>query len=127
LLWVVAEIIAVFILLSLPGSNFQNHAKWFGDIPVDKLVHIALFGSLAFSFLVHFEKTQILALQSVRAKAMVLLFCIVYGIGMEFYQEHFVPSRGFEVSDMLADAVGSLLALPFFYRTRKFQNKHKHL
>jgi VanZ family protein len=124
LLWVVAEIIAIFILLSLPASNFQNHAKWFGDFPMDKLVHIALFGSLAFSILVHFEKTKIHALQSVRAKAMVLLFCVLYGIGMEFYQEYFVPSRGFEVSDMLADAVGALLALPFFYWSHKFQKKH---
>jgi VanZ family protein len=124
LLWVVAEIIAIFILLSLPGSNFQNHAKWFGDFPMDKLVHIALFGSLAFSFLVHFEKTKIHALQSVRAKALVLLFCVLYGIGMEFYQKYFVPSRGFEVSDMLADAVGALLALPFFYWSHQFQKKH---
>lgn len=124
LLWVVAEIIAIFILLSLPGSNFQNHAKWFGDFPMDKLVHIALFGSLAFSFLVHFEKTKIHALQSVRAKALVLLFCVLYGIGMEFYQEYFVPSRGFEVSDMLADAVGAMLALPFYYWSHQFQKKH---
>ena len=124
LLWVVAEIIAIFILLSLPASNFQSHAKWFGDFPMDKLVHITLFGSLAFSFLVHFEKTKIHALQSVRAKAMVLLFCVLYGIGMEFYQEYFVPSRGFEVSDMLADAVGAMLALPFFYWSHQFQKKH---
>lgn len=125
LLWVIAEIVAIFILLSLPGSNFQNHAKWFGDFPMDKLVHILLFGSLAFSFFIHFEKNNKYHLQTVRAKALVLLFCILYGIGMEFYQKYFVPSRGFEASDMLADAIGSILAVPFFYWTNKYQSKHK--
>jgi VanZ family protein len=113
-LWVVAEIAIIFILLSLPGSTFQEQARWYGDFPIDKLVHICLFGSLAFSFFFHFEKSKYKQLKTVRAKAYTLLFCIVYGIGMEYYQKYFVPTRGFEVSDMLADAVGALLALPTF-------------
>jgi VanZ family protein len=38
---------------------------------------------------------------------------------MEYYQKYFVPTRGFEVADMLADAVGALLALPIFMMLRK--------
>lgn len=125
LLWVVTEIVLVFILLSIPGNSFHTPSRWFGDFPIDKLVHILLFGSLALSFFVYFEKANKQNLQSVRAKALVLIFCILYGIGMEFYQKYFVPSRGFEVSDMLADAIGSLLALPVFYGINKYQNKHK--
>ena len=114
MIWVVAEIVIVFILLSLPGNNFHTTSKWFGDFPIDKLVHVCLFGSLSFSFFVHFEKTNNRKLKTVRAKAIVLIFCIIYGIGMEFYQKYFVPSRGFEVNDMLADAIGAILALPLF-------------
>jgi VanZ family protein len=33
---------------------------------------------------------------------------------MEYYQKYFVPSRGFEVADMLADTFGAILALPIF-------------
>jgi VanZ family protein len=113
-IWVVAEIVIVFILLSLPGSSFHKQSKWFGDFPIDKLVHICLFGSLSFSFFIHFENMKYRQLKTVRAKALVLIFCIVYGIGMEFYQKYFVPSRGFEVNDMVADAVGAILALPLF-------------
>jgi VanZ family protein len=112
--WVIGEIILIFVLLSLPGSSFSSHTKWFGDFPIDKLVHIVLFGSLALSFFVHLENSKKTNLKSVRAKALVMLFCIIYGIAMEYYQKYFVPSRGFEVKDMLADAFGAILALPFF-------------
>ncbi len=114
LIWVIAEITLVFVLLSLPGSNFRVHNRWFGKFPVDKLVHVILFTSLAFSFFMYFEKSKFSFLKTVRAKAMVLIFCILYGIAMEYYQKHFVPSRGFEVSDMLADAAGAIFALPLF-------------
>ena len=39
----------------------------------------------------------------------------------EYYQKYFVPSRGFEVSDMLADALGALLALPIFTFIKKYK------
>jgi VanZ family protein len=126
LFWVIAEIAIIFILLSLPGSSFPEQAKWYGDFPLDKLVHICLFGSLAFSFFFCFEKSKYTILKSVRAKAYVLIFCILYGIGMEYYQKYFVPSRGFEVNDMLADAVGAILALPLFnWVYQKIQTKTK--
>lgn len=126
LFWVIAEIAIIFILLSLPGSSFPEQAKWYGDFPLDKFVHICLFGSMAFSFFYHFEKSKYAFLKSVRAKAYVLIFCILYGIGMEYYQKYFVPSRGFEVNDMLADAVGAILALPFFnWVYQKIQTKTK--
>ena len=113
-LWVIAEIAIIFVLLSLPGSSFHTSSNWFKGLPIDKLVHMVLFGSLALSFFCHFEQSKYLGLKTVRAKAYALIFCIVYRIGMEFYQKYYVPSRGFEVADMLADAIGALLALPIF-------------
>ncbi len=126
LFWAIAEIAIIFILLSLPGSSFPDQTKWYGDFPMDKLVHICLFGSLAFSIFFHFEKSKYAVLKSVRAKAYVLIFCILYGIGMEYYQKYFVPSRGFEVNDMLADAAGAIIALPLFnWVYQKIQTKTK--
>jgi len=52
--------------------------------------------------------------KTTRAKAIALIICILYGIGMEYYQKYYVTSRGFEVLDMLADAIGALCALPLF-------------
>lgn len=118
-IWVIFEMAIVFILLSIPASNFHAQSNWFGNFPVDKLVHVCLFGSLSFSILVHFEKSKYAILKTVRANAYVLIFCILYGIAMEYYQKYYVPSRGFDVNDMLADAVGAIIALPVLYNVRK--------
>lgn len=119
LLWIVLEVLLIFILLSLPGSDFSSSSKWFGDFPIDKLVHIFLFGGLALSIFFYLDQSSNVIFKSIRMKAWVLIGCIVYGIALEFYQKYFVPSRGFEVSDMLADAIGAILALPFFALIRK--------
>ena len=117
--WVIGEILLVFVLLSLPGSNFSRHPGWMDVVHFDKLIHMGLFGSLALSLFVHFEFSKLSFLKSIRAKALTLILCTLYGIGMEYYQKYFVPTRGFEVADMLADAVGALLALPIFMVLRK--------
>jgi VanZ family protein len=122
-IWVIFEIVIIFILLSLPGSNFHEPSNWFGDFPIDKVVHICLFGSLSFSILIHFETSAYEKLKTVRAHAYVLIFCILYGIGMEYYQKYFVPSRGFDVNDMLADAAGAIMGLPALYQLRKINQR----
>jgi hypothetical protein len=71
-------------------------------------------------FFVDFEQYSSISFRSTRIKALSLIVCILFGIGMEFYQKYFVPSRGFEVGDMLADAIGALLVLPFFNMVKHF-------
>jgi len=117
LIWVIAEIALVFVLLSLPGSSFKSTT----ELPIDKIVHVILFGSLAWSFYCFFDHTTIQALKSVRVQAWAMIFCIVYGIAMEYYQKWYVPSRGFEVKDMIADAAGVLFALPLYQLWKKRQ------
>jgi VanZ family protein len=119
-LWVIAEIGIVFVLLSLPGSKFPKQES---NFPIDKIVHIILFCSLAFSFLFYYEKSSISFFKTTRAKAYTILLCILYGIGMEFYQKYYVPTRGFEIADMLADAIGALIALPLFEWIKKLKNR----
>jgi VanZ family protein len=117
LIWVIAEIALVFVLLILPGSSFKSTT----ELPIDKIVHVILFGSLAWSFYCFFDHTTIQALKSVRVQAWAMIFCIVYGIAMEYYQKWYVPSRGFEVKDMIADAAGVLFALPLYQLWKKRQ------
>jgi VanZ family protein len=123
LVWVIFEFVLIFTLLSMPAGNTPGN-DWISyllQLPfADKVIHVGLFGSLALSLFSHFEQYSKATFQTTRIKALSLILCIVYGIGMEFYQKHFVPSRGFEVGDMLADAMGALLALPFFNRVKHF-------
>ena len=121
--WVIFEFVLIFILLSMPGSEIQG-TSWISIILhlpfADKIIHMGLFGSLALSLFSHFEQYSNISFRSTRTKALSLILCIVFGIGMEFYQKYFVPSRGFEVGDMLADAMGALLALPFFNMVKHY-------
>ncbi|MGI9137452.1 MAG: VanZ family protein [Sediminibacterium sp.] len=118
IVWVIAEFVLVFVLLSLPGNEFPDQTSWISKIMslpfADKIVHMGLFGSLALSIFVHFEVHTDASYKSNRVKAIALIVCILYGIGMEYYQKYFVPNRGFEILDMLADAIGALCALPVF-------------
>ena len=123
LVWVIFEFVLIFILLSMPGSDIQG-TSWISIILhlpfADKIIHMGLFGSLALSLFFHFEQYSNISFRSTRTKALSLIACILYGIGMEFYQKYFVPSRGFEVGDMLADAMGALRALPFFNMVKHY-------
>ena len=80
LIWVISEIILVFLILTYPIdiSNLTSH--WFEKLPIDKLIHICLFGSLALSILVYFQYSTNSSLKTIRAKALALIFCILYGI-----------------------------------------------
>ena len=129
LAWVIFEFVLIFILLSTPSSGASGIVASILSLPfADKVIHMILFGSLALSVFSHFEQYSNSAFQSIRTKALALIACISYGIGMEFYQKYFVPSRGFEVGDMLADAIGALLALPFFSMVKQYiQPKDKKI
>ena len=123
LVWVIFEFVLIFILLSMPGSEIQC-TSWISIILhlpfADKIIHMGLFGSLALSLFFHFEQYSNISFRSTRTKALSLIACILYGIGMEFYQKYFVPSRSLDVIDMLADAMGALLALPFFNMVKHY-------
>jgi hypothetical protein len=121
--WVIFEFVLIFILLSMPGSDIQG-TSWISFILhlpfADKVIHMGLFGSLALSLFFHFEQYSNISFRSTRTKALSLIACILYGIGMEFYQKYFVPSRSLDLVDMIADAMGALLALPFFNGVKRF-------
>ena len=131
LVWVIFEFVLVFILLSMPSSGEPGTGllSFLLSLPfADKVIHVGLFGSLALSIFFHFEQYSNTVFQTTRTKALALIVCVLFGIGMEFYQKYFVPSRGFETGDMLADAIGAILALPFFNWVKYyFQPKAKSI
>lgn len=114
-LWLIAEIIFIFYMLTIPGNNLPRVNYW-GQ---DKIIHIILFGSLMYVALFHFDQMDSSFVKTTRARALTMIVCILYGIGMEFYQKYFVPTRGFEVSDMLADAAGVIMSLPIYQKLKQ--------
>lgn len=99
-------------LLTLPGSKFPKD-NWLDKIGADKIVHILLFAALTWIWCLvfrnHHKKTFFI----------ICLLSIAYGVVMEFIQRDYIPNRGFDVWDMIADAAGSLLGLYLFLRYKK--------
>ena len=77
---------------------------------LDKLVHISLFGGFVLLWSLYFSVKKFS-----QRKILVIFFRIfiigcIYGAAMEFVQKYFIPSRDFEIGDILADVVGAAIA-----------------
>ena len=103
------------ILMCLPGSRFPKY-NWLSQIQFDKWVHIGLFSILVLLVCWGYwsrtkEKRSLTTTFSLFAVAATL-----YGIGMEYVQDGFIPNRSFDIGDIWADAAGALLGAWFSYR-----------
>ena len=101
--------LVVTFLLCLPGDALPD----VGDegIPgLDKAVHILLFAGLSFIWFLH-VKANHLMMKNVRSFQLSLLFFLAatfFGLLMEFIQRDYIPHRGFDWLDVVADACGAL-------------------
>ena len=106
-------LIISFILLTLPGSDIPK-ASFLDLIYFDKWVHIGMFGLLTILWCYPFFKTT---MASRIFFLRITLIIISYGILMEFVQKFFASERSFDITDMIADAVGAIIA--FFWVVRR--------
>jgi hypothetical protein len=100
--------ILIVILLCLPGTMVPGTGL-FAIRNFDKIVHIILFGLNVLFWGWHFETNE-------RTNRLRFLFfgttllTILLGITLEYVQLYFIPNRSFDVGDIVADGVGSVLA-----------------
>ena len=99
----------------MPGNKLPAENSFTYALKVDKIVHIVLFFVLSYTFLLYFKKSDKKYLKNKRFQIIAIILCILFGILLEFYQKLFVPSRSFDIADMLADAIGAIFGLLFFY------------
>lgn len=106
-------LIIIVILLSLPGSAFPSK-NWMSKIWLDKWVHIFLFGMLTILFCLPllYNKEKLL-LHSIMYIIVATLISIMVGVIMEFVQKYFIPNRSFEILDIAADSIGSIIGCVF--------------
>jgi VanZ family protein len=99
----------------MPGSDIPSN-DFFELIYFDKWVHIGLFGLLTFFWQYPFaiEKRR-----SIKVMFIIATLALVYGIAMEFVQKYFTTSRTFDVTDIMADATGVIIATLIFRRYQK--------
>ncbi len=113
-------LILTTILLVIPGNDLPKN-PFLTLIYFDKWVHIGLFSTLNFLFILGFIRREIF---SVKVFIYCTIGCILYGISMEYVQKYLAFERSFDVTDILADAAGAFLGyLAAVYLLRRKKNK----
>ncbi len=98
IIWAVIILIGCTIKVDLPHD--EDPTKF--HIPhADKIVHFGIFFIL--SALIGFEKKILKTSDKIK----IILIGTVYGILIEIIQ-YFIPWRGFDYFDMLADSIGAI-------------------
>jgi glycopeptide antibiotics resistance protein len=84
----------------------------------DKVAHALLHGVLCFIWLWYSFKHDQNHISS-RNVFVVLLMCFCYGLTIEVFQHWFTLTRTFDLFDLVANGVGSLLGLFVFWKLQK--------
>ena len=95
------------VLLCIPGSALPKQ-NWFNKIWLDKWVHIGLFGIMV---LLWCWAVSLRQKKRLRYFIQITFYVFLYGIVMEFIQKYFIPNRSFDLGDIGADLIGSVLGL----------------
>ena len=104
----------ISVLFFLPGSALPKEDA-LDKIYFDKWVHTAFF------FILIFLGRYALPVFNTKANRSILLLALTYAFGVELIQKYFIPNRSFDLGDVLADMVGSLVAVVFW--TRRYIKK----
>lgn len=107
--------VLIFILLIIPGKNLPE-VTFLDKIYFDKWVHITLFAVQVYLSYTALKKIYPLS-SAVFLNA--AIYAWLYGIAMEFVQKYWVPNRSFDVTDIIADGVGCLIAYFIFRKKYK--------
>jgi VanZ family protein len=98
----ISWLLIMSILFFLPGSALPKE-NWLDLVYFDKWVHIGLFAMLIFLWRSSFAR------ESNYYNFFLILFALIYGIGVEFIQRNWIPNRSFDLYDVIADFVGSII------------------
>ncbi len=109
----IAWFFLVLVLIITPGYGLPKVDKWLIKISYDKLIHVGIFAVLAFLFMYPVVKSVLPATQKWHYCIKIAIATAVWGLATELIQKFFIPSRSFDLTDLLGDAIGGLVALIF--------------
>lgn len=114
--------LVVLVLMCTPGKDLPELGFWAELINLDKILHVTIFGLMAFLFMLPIAARQNANSKQLKQAFIKIAICTaVWGLTTEFIQEFFVPGRTFDLLDFAADAVGGLLA--YFLGKKYLLNK----
>jgi len=115
ILWTVV----IFALCAMPGEYIPSQS-WMDLLSVDKFVHTFIFFTLFTLIAIFSFKIRLKTLYFY----LYLLACMLYGVSLEWMQAVFFRNRSFDYHDMIANAIGCLLALFFIERIKKTTQRY---
>lgn len=110
LLFPVIWTITILVLLCLPGNSIPGKGL-FSIKHLDKVAHIGLFGGFVLFWGLYAWTRKKPKPAWPYALLGITLTSILLGIAMEYVQVNFIPDRSFDIGDIGADTIGSLLVL----------------
>jgi VanZ family protein len=119
LLLFIISLFGSFYLFSLPGASLPS-IYWLNIPNLDKYIHAGIFFTLCYTGAIALSIINRGNINNAYLSLLCILF-ILYGIGIEFYQESFVEGRAFEIADIVADGIGCLFFLIWFLIRRPFK------
>lgn len=107
-----AWLLIMCTLFFLPGSALPKE-DWLNRIYFDKWVHVGLFAVLIFLWRSAFDPNFN------NYNWLLILSAIIYGLLVEVIQRQWVANRSFDLYDVLADSIGSVIGLVVWSRVYK--------
>ena len=95
------------------GPGVQIPFNWGNVIGIDKIAHLLFYGIHTGLLIWTLNNFQWVAAPN---KWLIIAFCLsaLLGIAMEIVQYSFYPNRYFEIFDIIANIIGSLIGTIFF-------------
>ena len=109
----IAWFFLILIAVCIPGYDLPKADKWMITLNYDKIVHVALFAVLAFLFMYPIAKSSLSKKEKRNYFIKITIATAIWGLATELIQKFFIPSRSFDLTDLLADIMGGILALVF--------------
>ncbi|MGG9970543.1 VanZ family protein [Ferruginibacter sp. SUN002] len=105
----IAWFFLVLILICTPGQDLPEVDTWLQQLFIDKIIHLMLFGILAYLFMYPFKKSTLNKKEKLQYFLRIAIAVSIWGITTEFIQKFYIPNRSFDLYDWIADSVGALI------------------
>lgn len=89
-------------------------------ISFDKIAHAIVFAIQSLLLIVAFTKQYTFQFVKENSIFLAVIVSIIYGLIIELAQS-FIPGRGVELGDLIADSLGSVVGWGFFYLIYKLE------
>ena len=115
----------ILLLTGLPGSCLP-HTK--PSLGLDKIAHLIMYCGFAYATLWGYRKPYQEKDRGFRIRALTitLILSVAFGALTEIMQENLIPGRVGSVFDWIADVIGSIIGIGFFYFFHRNRNKLKN-